>query len=162
VADPVVADAVRVAAGPEAHLVRYDGVERFDVLPLLVATDGAIAVFGHDRRRLRPNIVVGGAVGLAERTWEGKVLRIGGESGSIIGIQDLRQRCIMTTFDPDTLEQDVEVLKFIHRRFDGTLALNCAVLRRGRIHIGDEMELVDEPWTPTRLYDAGDGPCCGA
>jgi len=35
--------AVREAAGPDARLARYDGRERFDVLPLLVATDGAIA-----------------------------------------------------------------------------------------------------------------------
>jgi MOSC domain-containing protein len=27
-------------------LVRYDGPERFDVLPLLVATNGAIAAYG--------------------------------------------------------------------------------------------------------------------
>jgi uncharacterized protein YcbX len=51
---------VRDAAGSDAWLVRYDGVERFDILLLLVATDGAIAAFGYDRRRLRPNIVIGG------------------------------------------------------------------------------------------------------
>lgn len=37
---------------PDAELVPYDGPERFDVLPLLVATDGAIEAFGQDRRRL--------------------------------------------------------------------------------------------------------------
>lgn len=31
-----------------SQLARYDGPERFDVLPLLVATDGAIAAFGRD------------------------------------------------------------------------------------------------------------------
>ncbi len=53
--------------GLGAKLVRFDGAERFDVLPLLVATDGAIAAFGHDHRRFRPNIVIGGVEGLAER-----------------------------------------------------------------------------------------------
>lgn len=91
---------VRNAAGPDARLVRDDGVERFDVLPLLVATDGAIAAFGYDGRRLRPNIVISGVNGLDERQWEGKILRTG---EAVIGIQDLRERCIMTTFDPDTL-----------------------------------------------------------
>ena len=43
-------------AGPGAKRVRHDSVERFDVLPLLVATDGAIAAFGHDHRHLRFNI----------------------------------------------------------------------------------------------------------
>ncbi len=57
---PEVAAEVKDIAGPGARLVPYDGAERFDVLPLLVATDGAIAAFGHDGRRLRPNIVIGG------------------------------------------------------------------------------------------------------
>ena len=39
--DPASAEAVRAAAGPGAQLVRYDGPERFDVLPLLIGTDGA-------------------------------------------------------------------------------------------------------------------------
>ena len=60
---PEVAAEVVDIAGPGAKLVRYDGAERFDVLPLLVATDGAIAAFGHDHRRLRPNIVIGGVKG---------------------------------------------------------------------------------------------------
>jgi uncharacterized protein len=68
---PEVASRVVAIAGPGARLVRFEGVERFDVLPLLVATDGAIAAFGHDRRRLRPNIVIGGVEGLGERAWPG-------------------------------------------------------------------------------------------
>jgi hypothetical protein len=87
---PVVAAKVVDIVGPGARLVRFDGAERFDVLPLLVATDGAIAAFGHDGRRLRPNIVIGGVDGLAEREWAGGCLRIG---KVLIGVQDLRQRC---------------------------------------------------------------------
>jgi uncharacterized protein YcbX len=137
---PWVARAVEAAAGEGARLVRSGGVERFDILPLLVATDGAVAAFGHDRRRLRPNIVIGGVPGLEEREWEGRALRAG---TTVIGIRDLRQRCIMTTFDPDTLEQDVEVLKEIHRRFGGRLALNAYVVRGGTLSVGDPVELVD-------------------
>jgi hypothetical protein len=129
---------VRDAAGPDAQLVRDDGVERFDVLPLLVATDGAIAAFGYDGRRLRPNIVISGVNGLDERQWEGKTLRTG---EVVIGIQDLRERCIMTTFDPDTLVQDVDVLRKIRREFGGLLALNCYVVKGGTLRVGDEIEL---------------------
>ena len=138
---PDVAGDVRRAAGDDARLVRFDGIERFDILPLLVATDGAIEAFGHDARRLRPNIVIGGVAGLAERGWEGRRLRVG---AAIIGIRDLRQRCVMTTFDPDTLAQDVGVLKKIAREFDGSLALNCSVIRGGAIAVGDPVELLDE------------------
>ena len=45
---------VQGEAGADAWLEAYDGPDRFDVLPLLVATDGALAAFGRDVRRLRP------------------------------------------------------------------------------------------------------------
>ena len=136
---PAVAAEVVAIAGPGAKLVRYDGVERFDVLPLLVATDGAIAAFGHDRRRLRPNLVIGGVEGLAEREWPGGCLRIG---QVLIGVQDLRLRCIMTAYDPDTLVQDKEITRGIYRRFEGKLALNCFVIEGGEISVGHEVQLV--------------------
>ena len=125
--------------GPGARLVRDESIDRFDVLPLLVATDGAIAAFGYDGRRLRPNLVIGGVEGLAERSWPGQSLRIG---DVVIGIQDLRGRCIMTTFDPDSLKQDRQVLSSIVRRFGGTLALNGYVIQGGEIRVGDTVELI--------------------
>jgi len=136
---PEVAAEVVDIAGPGARLVRYEGAERFDVLPLLVATDGAIAAFGHDHRRLRPNIVIGGVEGMTEREWPGACLRI---AGVLIGVQDLRLRCIMTSYDPDTLVQDKEITRGIYRRFEGKLALNCFVIEGGEIAVGDEVQLV--------------------
>jgi uncharacterized protein len=59
------------------------------VLPLLVATDGAIAAFGHDLRRVRPNIVIGGVKGLTGREWPGGCLRRG---EVLISVRDLRLR----------------------------------------------------------------------
>lgn len=132
--------AVRAAAGSETRLVRYDGLERFDVLPLLIGTDGAFAELGVDHRRLRPNIVVGGVDGLAERQWPGRRLRIG---PAIVEVAKLRARCVMTTYDPDTLEQDVAVLRRIASRFGGTMALDCGVVRGGRIAVGDPVELLE-------------------
>ena len=142
---PAVAADVERAAGPGARLERSDGPERFDVLPLLVATDGAIRAFGHDGRRLRPNIVIAGVEGLAERTWEGRLLRAG---AVVIGLRDLRGRCVMTTFDPDTQVQDIEVLHKIRREFEGTLALNAWVVTPGGLAVGDEIELVENRGAP--------------
>jgi uncharacterized protein YcbX len=136
---PEVAAEVVGIVGPGAKLVRYDGIERFDMLPLLVATDGAIAAFGHDLRRLRPNIVIGGVKGLTEREWPGGCLRIG---KVLIGVRDLRLRCIMTAYDPDTLVKDEEVTRSIFQRFDGKLALNCSVIEGGEIAVGDEVQLL--------------------
>jgi len=130
---------VREAAGAEARLVRDDGAGRFDVLPLLVATDGAIAALGVDHRRLRPNIFIGGVEGLAERSWPGRRLRIG---PVLIQVASLRQRCVMTTFDPDTQVQDVGVLRRIVAEFDGRMALDCAVLEAGTIRVGDAVALL--------------------
>ena len=140
--DPQVRMDVEEIVGPGAQLVRDESSDRFDVLPLLVATDGAIKDFGHDGRRLRPNLVISEVEGLVERSWPGQCLHIG---EVIIGVQDLRGRCIMTTFDPDTLKQDRQVLTDIVRKFGGTLALNCYVIREGEIRVGDNVELVRHP-----------------
>ena len=133
-----VARDVETAAGTGARLLRDDGLDRFDVLPLLVATDGAIASLGTDRRRFRPNLLIAGVPGLAERGWEGSELHVG---RAVIRMVSLRQRCIMTTFDPDTGEQDVNVLLRIHRELGGVLALDCDVLQPGRVRVGDPVEI---------------------
>jgi len=138
--DPEVTRRVEAAAGRGVRLRRFEGDQRFDVRPLLVATDGALEAFGRDHRRLRPNLVISGVAGLAERGWEGRALRVG---GAVVGLADLRGRCVMTTWDPDTQAQDAGVLRDIVRRFDGRLCLNAAVLRPGRVVEGDEVELLD-------------------
>jgi uncharacterized protein YcbX len=127
---------VEAIVGAGAKLIRDDGADRFDILPLLIATDGAIEAFGYDGRRLRPNLVIGGVPGLAERGWEGARLQIG---EVVIGVADLRGRCVMTTFDPDTLAQDVGVLRSIVERFDGRLALNAHVVKGGLLREGDDV-----------------------
>ncbi|HET7874674.1 MAG TPA: MOSC N-terminal beta barrel domain-containing protein [Methylomirabilota bacterium] len=137
--EPDVAAAVSAAVGPAVRLVRDEGPERFDMLPLLVATDGAIRALGHDRRRLRPNLVIEGVEGLAERGWPGRGLRIG---QAVIGLRKLRSRCVMTTFDPDTLEQDLSVLRRIAREFGGRMALDSDVVEGGLIRVGDPVELI--------------------
>jgi uncharacterized protein YcbX len=137
--EPGVLAEVRTIAGARAELVLDESADRFDILPLLVATDGAIAAFGRDGRRLRPNLVVGGVEGLEERRWPGRRLRIGEVT---IDLDSLRGRCVMTTYDPDTLQQDHTVLRDIGKRFGGELALNAAVVQGGVIRVGQRVELL--------------------
>jgi uncharacterized protein YcbX len=137
--EPESEQAIITAAGPHARLIEWDGLERFDILPLLVATDGAIKEFGYDRRRLRPNIIIGGVDGLAEREWAGHRMRIG---KVVIEFAQLRGRCVMTTYDPDTQEKNPKVLRDIVKKFDGTLALDTDVIQGGRISVGDVAELI--------------------
>jgi len=136
---PEVAKAIEAIAGPGARLARDDGPHRFDVLPLLVATDGAINALGLDRRRFRPNILVAGVDGLAERTWPGRRARVG---AAIVAFDKLRGRCVMTTYDPDTLEQDPAVLRRIVQEMGGRLALDSYVVQAGRVSVGDPVELL--------------------
>ncbi|HEV7672696.1 MAG TPA: MOSC N-terminal beta barrel domain-containing protein [Thermoanaerobaculia bacterium] len=133
---------VREAAGEDAWLEEFDGPERFDVLPLLVATDGAVAEFGRDVRRLRPNLLIGGVHGMDETHWAGAELHVGERGGVVIRLDSLRGRCPMTTVDPDTLVRDPEVLRDIGRRFGGRLALNAEVVKPGAVSVGDPVQLV--------------------
>lgn len=130
---------VEKAAGAGTRLVRSHADDRFDVLPLLVTTDGMFAAVGDDRRRFRPNLVIGGVEGLSERQWEGSRLRIG---EVVIGMDDLRARCIMTTFDPDTGKQNLGVLRRVQQEFSGVLGLNSYVITPGRVAVGDSVELL--------------------
>ena len=47
----------------------------------------------------------------------------------------------MTTWDPDTQEQDLSVLRRIVQDFGGTMALDSAVVSGGTITVGDLVEL---------------------
>lgn len=136
-----VARDVVAAAGAGTRLVQSNQDDRFDILPLLVATDGTLAAVGYDSRRFRPNLVIGGVPGLSERQWEGAKLRVG---SVVIGMDDLRERCIMTTFDPDSGEQDLEVLQRVQKEFLGRLGLNSYVVAPGHISVGDVVELMPQ------------------
>jgi uncharacterized protein len=87
---PEAAARVQTAAGDGARLVRSDGGHRFDDTQLLVATDGAVAWMGRDRRRFRPNLLIEGVEGLAERDWPGSRLRVG---EALLDVRWLCLRC---------------------------------------------------------------------
>jgi uncharacterized protein YcbX len=134
--------AVRAVTAPDAEL-RYfdgDGPQRHDVLPMSVATDGGVAAVGVDGRRFRANVYLDGVEGLTERTWVGRELHLG---EAVLGVRQVRGRCVMTTFDPDTLEQDISVLQKIVFELGGRTALDCYVVRSGLVRVGDEARIGD-------------------
>jgi len=136
---------VRAASADDIRLIEDRSRIRFDVLPVSLVTDGAVRALGVDLRRLRPNIVVEGVEGLAERDWNGLSLRVG---DAVVGVRQVRGRCVMTTYDPDTLEQDHGVLRRIADEFAGRFALDCYVLEPGQVAVGDAFEVLG-PWTLT-------------
>src|SRR5688572_32617107 len=60
------------------------------------------------RSTLFPYTTLFRSEGMAEREWEGAQLRIG---DTVIRLDALRGRCVMTTVDPDTLDRDPRVLR---------------------------------------------------
>jgi uncharacterized protein len=128
------------AAGEPVTLRRISAPQAFDVLPLLVATDGAARYLNIDHRRLRPNILLADVPDLEERNWPGSVIAIGDVR---IHAEKLRDRCVMTTFDPDTQAQDPSVLLRIVRELDGSTALDSSVIAEGMIRVGDQAHIVD-------------------
>jgi hypothetical protein len=130
---------VNDAVGGNAELVRIPQPDAFDILPLLVATDGAAKFLNIDHRRLRPNILLADVPDLEERNWPGRVLAIGDVH---IDLVKLRERCVMTTYDPDTQVQDRNVLLRIVQQLDGTTALDSAAIAPGIIRVGDTVEIV--------------------
>jgi uncharacterized protein YcbX len=150
--DPATLAAVRAVTESHAELAYYDGdgPQRFDVLPISLATDGGVAAVGVDHRRFRPNVYLSGVRGLAERDWVAREVRVG---EAILGVRQVRGRCVMTTFDPDTLEQDIGVLQKIVWELGGRTALDCYVVQPGVVRVGDEAE-VGGFWTLPRAATA--------
>ena len=140
--------AVRTVTAGDAELVFFDGdgPQRHDVLPMSVATDGGVAAVGVDGRRFRANVHLDGVLGLAERDWVGRELHLG---EAVLGVRQVRGRCVMTTYDPDTLEQDITVLQKIVFELGGRTALDCYVIRAGLVRVGDRAEVGDW-WTIAR------------
>jgi uncharacterized protein YcbX len=131
---------VREAAGEPVTLQKIPAPQAFDVLPLLVATDGAARYLNIDHRRLRPNILLADVPELEERNWPGRTIAIGDVR---IYAEKLRDRCVMTTFDPDTQAQDPSVLLRIVRELDGSTALDSSVITPGKIHVGDQAQIIE-------------------
>ena len=139
--EPSVLERVRAVTEPQAELVRFEGVDhgqRFDVLPLTVLTESMARAVGYDHRRFRPNLLIADAPDDAELHWAGYGLRVG---GALIGVRNRRSRCVMTTFDPDTQEQDRTVLRRLVDEYEGRFALDCSVVVAGTIRVGDTVEL---------------------
>ena len=129
------------AASPGTHLVSTADAPvglRWDLSPVLVLTTSLVAELGVDFRRLRPNVLIDGAEGREEAGWVGSTLTIG--SARLI-VTKRCERCVMTTFDPDTIEQDASVLQRINEDFDRMFGLHCEVLEPGEARRGDAVVL---------------------
>lgn len=92
--------------------------------------------------------MIAGVSAEEEATWQGRALSIG---EAVIGVHSLRERCIVTTIDPDTGAQNLDVLRRIRNEFGGRLALNCWTITPGRVRVGDAAHVVDSDAVPAHL-----------
>ena len=135
----VAADAIRDVAGEGAGLVEAENGHAFDLAPLLVVTDGAIAQLGYDRRRFRANILIEGVDGAADPALLGGRLQVG---EALLFVREGCERCVITTIDPDTTEVDPEVLRRTRLEAGGMMGVYCSVLQPGVVAVDDPVKIV--------------------
>ena len=100
---------------------------------LSLVTTGTLGEW--DRRRFRSNVVLDGA---GEGGLIGSRVRLG---DAVLDIGDPIPRCVMVTRpQPGGIARDTSVLKTIHRKRGGDLAVAALVHRPGRVRTGDLLE----------------------
>jgi uncharacterized protein YcbX len=95
-----------------------------------------------DARRFRANLYadLGTANGFAEDAFVGKQLRIG--ERVVIAVLDRDPRCKMISLDPDTGEENSNVLRHVAKAHDTRAGIYCAVLSEGTVRRGDAITLL--------------------
>jgi uncharacterized protein YcbX len=148
--DPQLREAL-VTKGVEADKLSVIRSDRAltDCRPISLISHGTIAQLSGeigtplDPRRFRANINadLGSAAGFAENAFVGKRLRIG--ERAIIAVLDHDPRCKMISLDPDTGEENANVLRQVAKAHDGCAGVYCAVLAEGTVRRGDAIALLD-------------------
>jgi uncharacterized protein YcbX len=96
-----------------------------------------------DQRRFRANIYVefDSRRGFIEDELVGRSLKIGRKA--VLSILERDPRCKMITLDPDTSQQNPDIMRCLARNHDGKAGVYAAVLVEGAIHPGDEVALLN-------------------
>jgi len=142
--DPDVARELGTAIGRPVTLVR-GALGQHDAAPIHIVGTRSLEAGSRwtegetlDRRRFRANLVVETEDDepFAEAGWVGTTLRIG-EEGPTLEVVSPTERCVITTFDPDTLERDNRVLAGLARERDNFFGVYATVVRAGWVAVGD-------------------------
>ncbi|NNF06564.1 MAG: MOSC domain-containing protein [Candidatus Eisenbacteria bacterium] len=96
-----------------------------------------------DTRRFRPNILISlqESQPFGEDAWVGGLLSFGEEDAAVIAITNWDVRCSMVNFDPDSGAVNPEVLKAVVRERNNKAGVYGAVMRRGRLAVGQSIYL---------------------
>ncbi|MDB5083398.1 MAG: sulfurase, partial [Bacilli bacterium] len=128
---------------------RPDGSDQmaFDTDSILIITDSSLRMLETiyakklDQRRFRPNIIITLTEDNAfiESDWVGKRIFVGDVE---LSVNVLCERCTIITFDPDTLEQDLSLLKKLAEVQNCCFGVYASVAKTGEIKVGDSVYLV--------------------
>lgn len=96
-----------------------------------------------DKRRFRENLYVDldGGASFAEDAFVGRRLRIGPKATVHILERDIR--CRMIGIDPQTLDENPEILRYVAKNHDNMAGVYAAVLVEGLVRPGDDITLLD-------------------
>ncbi len=87
-----------------------------------------------DRRRFRANLVLDGS---GEDDLVGRRVRVG--TAEVL-VAERIPRCVMVTRpQPDGIDRDLDVLRWVHRERGGDLAVGGLITATGRVRVGDEV-----------------------
>ena len=149
IGDPQLLDLLR-AGIREAHeltLLRSDRAMT-DCRPVSLFSVHTVRQLGEelgislDKRRFRANIYIdlNSGRGFDEDLLAGRTLRVG--TKTTIAVTDRDTRCKMITLDPDTGQQNVEVMKQLASTHETRAGVYGAVLVEGTVRPGDEISLL--------------------
>lgn len=132
------------------HLNRgiFDEASISVITSTTVGEIGRLAAQPPDVRRFRPNILIASSQSLPfeEEEWVGGVLSFGDTSDhAAIHITNRDERCAMVNFDPESAHPTPEVLRAIVRVRDNKAGVYAAVVRRGRISVGQPIFFEHQP-----------------
>lgn len=150
IGDPKLIDLLRAGIGQknELTLLRSDRAMT-DCRPVSLFSIHTVRQLGEelgtslDKRRFRANIYLDlkSGKGFDEDRLVGRRLRVGAKT--TIAVMDRDPRCKMITLDPDTGEQNPEIMKQLASAHETKAGVYGAVLIEGTVRPGDEISLLD-------------------
>jgi uncharacterized protein YcbX len=144
--DELAGEVTRRLGAPVEMQLQKHGI--FDDAALSVITTATVDELGRlsgqpaDARRFRPNLLVRrhDSVAFAEDEWVGGVISFGeGSTAPAVAVTSNDVRCSMVNLDPDTALSAPEVLKAVVRANGNNAGVYGAVLREGRITVGQRL-----------------------
>jgi uncharacterized protein YcbX len=140
---------ISIRYGSDVELMKLNhGI--FDEASISVISLGTVHCVGResgrdvDIRRFRPNVVIqtDGAEPFEEDRWLDRTLTFGeGNTAAALRVTKRDERCVMVNLDPDTAEQDSEVMKTVVRLNENCAGVYGTVVRAGELQVGQIVTL---------------------